>query len=574
MNTLSTTLLPVRMPVRTAAELSAIISAQGEHTSSARFLCLLLLRVSWTSERPRPLLQYLETLERLEASVGARHLLEELAHAAPFQRHASDVCGQVWGHVQRLRTQLEGADIAQLSRAAQRYLLELFHLIDSHERLLGLEIACLLDSSGQAGSAAAYPPGEDPIADWPGAPGLWRAPASNDAADVPSVLKPRPRGGHTDLSQRVLERIFSEGAGWGVDLSRPAPTTGFGTLPEGVEDKAFGLATGVGLEVYSAQEARRLLRSMAGYAHTAEGNARLRMTLEALVEAGGWRRLAQAQEPAASLAELRERFPHFGEVLDFVERSLALAACGQEGSSVRFAPVLLRGEPGTGKTCFAQELARTLGVQFVERDLSVTTEAFVLSGMDSSWKGSKPGAVFEALAGSAACEANPLICLNEVDKASSGGVRNSPLSALYALLEPASASRFIDEFVGLPINASRVLWVLTANDGFIPAPLLSRLEVFEVREPSAQQMRQVGASVWRSIVEHGIPRGAGFSPELPDEVLEVMAGASPRQLRRALTHAAGVAVLRGQRSLDARDLRSALERCAPRGSAVGFLAGR
>jgi ATP-dependent Lon protease len=301
-----------------------------------------------------------------------------------------------------------------------------------------------------------------------------------------------------------------------------------------------------------------------------EGNMEQRRLLESMANSNGWRSLTILPE-GDPLAVMYQRFPHFKEPLDCIAESLALAGCGSEGRVVRIPPILLRGVQGTGKSYFAKELARVLGTHYVEKDLSIMSEAFVIAGHSSSWKGSKPGVVFDALVQGKT--ANPLICLNEIDKASPRGTQNSPIAPLYTLLEYESAVQFEDEFVPIAIDASRINWVCTANDGDIPAPILERLEVFEIKEPTKEQCRQIAVSVWHSICETVLPKGHGFSTELGDTLLDVMSAMRPRVMRKTLRKAAGRAALKGNKFLTIEDLSASQKRyeAAPVRS-IGFTA--
>lgn len=302
-----------------------------------------------------------------------------------------------------------------------------------------------------------------------------------------------------------------------------------------------------------------------------DGNAQQRSLLEQMRQEDGRRRLSEV--PAGTpLVTLYQRFPHFSEVLDFVAESLALAGCGEEGRPVRIPPMLLRGTPGTGKTYFAQELARVLGAEFQERDLSVTSESWVISGMDASWKNSKQGLVFDALVHGET--ANPVICLNEVDKACGHGDHGSPIAALYSLLEPASSVRFVDEFAPVPLDASKVGWILTANHAPIPEPILSRLEVFEIPVPTRQQCREIAQSVWDSLLSQALPKGHGFATQLDEAMLDLISAMSPRSMRKALTRAASRAALEKRRTLSMQDLADTCKRYAEdtERRSIGFMA--
>ena len=321
---------------------------------------------------------------------------------------------------------------------------------------------------------------------------------------------------------------------------------------------------GFTLELYKKVDVSALWRLSA----TEDANANHRKLLAAMDQGSPFRPLTQVPD-LSRLDALQERFPHFGHVVASLRRSLALASMGSPGKAVVIPPLLLRGPPGTGKSYFAQQLAQALSCVYEERDLSVTTEAFVLTGMDPSWKYGKPGVVFDALVRGST--ANPLICLNEVDKAKEGGANNSPIQALYSLLEPANSVRFKDEFVGVPVDASRIIWVLTANDGPIPEPILTRVELFDIPYPSPAQCQAIAQSVWADLLTKAFPPGHPFEGELSAEVCEEVSHVSPRVMRRALYAAAGLAALQGRNQLTLADVKASC--AAPQDSKprIGFI---
>src|SRR5690606_26490350 len=95
--------------------------------------------------------------------------------------------------------------------------------------------------------------------------------------------------------------------------------------------------------------------------------------------------------------------------------------------------------------------------------------------------------------------ANPVIVVDEIDKASGDG-QYDPLGALYELLESETATRFVDEFVEVPIDASGAVWLATANDpARIPEPLLSRLAVYEIEPPDAEGAARIAGNIYREI---------------------------------------------------------------------------
>jgi ATP-dependent Lon protease len=324
------------------------------------------------------------------------------------------------------------------------------------------------------------------------------------------------------------------------------------------------------LQVFDPAEVAALVQRMPASSHPLEGNAQQRNLLTAMSEDRGRRPLREV--PIGNpLIEMYDRFPHFVDVLDLVQSSVALSGCGDDGRPVYMPPILLRGTAGTGKTYFAQELARVLELHFVERDLSVTSDAFVIVGMDSTWKNSKPGIVFDSLVHGQS--ANPLILLDELDKVAVTSSHNSPMQALHALLEPTSASTFTDEFISVKLDASRVNWILTANQAFIPDPIITRLEVFDIREPTKAECRQIAASVWSRICATRMPKGHGFALELEDSILDYMSQCTPRVMRKMLTLAAGKAVQDARRHVLIDDVKAAARRYVVPEKRMGFTPG-
>ena len=206
----------------------------------------------------------------------------------------------------------------------------------------------------------------------------------------------------------------------------------------------------------------------------------LRATYERMLEKGADRfQVKPSGLPA--MEHLYDELPNFGEVLDDVRRQLAL--CHDSTDSLEITPMLLLGPPGIGKTHFAREVAQLLGTGLGFISMSSLTAGWVLSGASSQWKGARPGKVFETLVDGQ--YANPVMVVDEIDKAR-GEHAYDPLGALYSLLEHDTAQTFTDEFAEVPIDASQVIWVATANDErAIPEPILNRMNVFEVQAPTA-----------------------------------------------------------------------------------------
>lgn len=295
--------------------------------------------------------------------------------------------------------------------------------------------------------------------------------------------------------------------------------------------------------VYRLDEVERRLGKLPGRDHES-----LRATYERMIEKGPDRfQVKPSGLPA--MEHLYDELPNFHEVLDDLRRQLAL--CADSHDALEITPMLLLGPPGVGKTHFAREMAQLLGTGMGFVSMSSLTAGWVLSGSSSQWKGARPGKVFETLVDGQ--YANPVMVVDEIDKAG-GEHAYDPLGSLYSLLEHGTAHSFTDEFAEVPIDASQVIWVATANDARgIPDPILNRVNVFEIEMPSPDAARRIAGKLYRSIrADHAW--GQRFEPELGEAVLEAMSSMAPREMRRALMTAFGNAKLDGRDAVEVRDL--------------------
>lgn len=286
----------------------------------------------------------------------------------------------------------------------------------------------------------------------------------------------------------------------------------------------------------------------------------LRATYNRMLEKGADRfQVKPSGLPA--MDQLYEDLPNFTEVLDDVKRQLAL--CQDSRDALEITPMLLLGPPGIGKTHFAREVAQLLGTGMGFISMSSLTAGWVLSGASSQWKGARPGKVFETLVDGA--YANPVMVVDEIDKARAEHAYD-PLGALYSLLEHDTAGSFTDEFAEVPIDASQVIWVATANDErAIPEPILNRMNVFEVKAPDRDAARSIALRLYQKI-RGSHDWGRQFDPEPSAAVLDRFAQMAPREMRRAWMTALGNARLDRRGSVELRDLPDAGTRRQP----IGF----
>lgn len=248
------------------------------------------------------------------------------------------------------------------------------------------------------------------------------------------------------------------------------------------------------------------------------------------------------------LIALRQSHPHFGEVIDLVENQIDLALIARTRLSLP--PILLWGPSGVGKTHFAQELGAMLGTKVHPLSYDSDLTGAALLGSDKKWSTSSHGAVFEALA--LGDHANPVLLLDEIDKAHRGFSGSDPLASLHSLLEPVSASKVIDISLEFEMDASAVIWIATANDPRKVAPTLrSRMWEFVIEMPDAEQCLQiaeaVGASVCQAMAVQDLDRPTR-------KVVALLAHLTPREQTQALRLAYAKAICGGRLDLSVEDV--------------------
>jgi len=159
---------------------------------------------------------------------------------------------------------------------------------------------------------------------------------------------------------------------------------------------------------------------------------------------------------------------------DVKDRILEFLALGAYRGEVSGSILLLVGPPGVGKTSIGKSIADSLGREFYRFSLGGMRDEAEIKGHRRTYIGAMPGKLVQALKDVQVD--NPVIMLDEVDKIGAS-FQGDPASALLEVLDPEQNSEFLDHYLDLRVDLSRVLFVCTANQmDTIPRPLLDRMD--------------------------------------------------------------------------------------------------
>ena len=223
----------------------------------------------------------------------------------------------------------------------------------------------------------------------------------------------------------------------------------------------------------------QLLKELSRYKGTmgnaAEANV-LRTYIDTMLEMP-WNNTTEENPDLQNAQDILDR-DHYG-LTDVKERMLEFLSVRVLTKDKGESPIVcLVGPPGTGKTSIARSIAEALNKKYVRICLGGVTDESEIRGHRKTYVGAMPGRIATAIR--QANTANPLILLDEIDKLGQS-IHGDPAAAMLEVLDSEQNSKFRDNYLEVPLDLSKVMFIATANDlSTVPRPLLDRMEIVEV----------------------------------------------------------------------------------------------
>lgn len=201
------------------------------------------------------------------------------------------------------------------------------------------------------------------------------------------------------------------------------------------------------------------------------------------------------------------------------ERFVEMLAVKAKTDNLKGQIICLAGPPGVGKTSIVKSVAKAMGRKYVRMSLGGVSDEAEIRGHRKTYVGAMPGRIVNALI--QAKSFNPIILLDEIDKLGKD-YKGDPASALLEVLDPEQNNSFRDNYMEIPIDLSKVLFITTANDtSTIPGPLFDRMEIIELVSYTHNEKEIIAKNhiIKKQIKLHGL---SGNNIRFTDEAISTL----------------------------------------------------